>query len=105
MTGNIVEDWSQVIWVVVGILVLCAFALALALPQKTRGAAARNGLRPEADEATSEEIRPDGYIDSFSHEIEEAGGSLPPVMKLAIPVVVIWWIGYVIMNWSSAGGQ
>ena len=105
MTLNLIDDWSQVIWVIVGIVVLCAFALSLALPQKTPGGPGRNGPRPEEDEGSSEEIRPDGFIDSFSQEIEEAGGGLPPVMKLAIPVVLIWWLGYLIMNWSSAGGQ
>ncbi len=106
MTGNLINQSSEIQWVIASVLVLCAFAVALALPQAGRRKSASRGHRPEEDESTSEEIRPDGYIDSFSGEIEEAGGGIPPVMKLAVPVVIIWWLLYIVLNWSSIpGGQ
>lgn len=104
MTGNIVEGWGEIVWVMASIAVLAAFALALALPHSGRRKPASRGHRHEADETGHEEIGPDGYIDSFANEIEEAGGSIPPVVKLAIPVVLLWWLGYIVMNWTAGSG-
>ena len=85
-------------------LALLAFGLTLALPQISRVKPGNGGHRPEAEETEHEEIQPDGYIDSFAGEIEEAGGGLPPVMKLAIPAVLLWWLGYLILNWATISG-
>ncbi|WP_417808757.1 hypothetical protein [Thioclava sp.] len=104
MTGNIVEGWGEIVWVIASIVVLAAFALALALPQSGRRKPASHGHRLKADETGHEEIGPDGYIDTFSNEIEEAGGSVPPVVKLAIPVVLLWWLGYILLNWTTGSG-
>jgi hypothetical protein len=104
MTENVMDFWPEVVWVVGGIVVLLAFGLALALPQISRVKPGSVGHRPEIDETVNEEIGPDGYIDSFANVIEEAGGGLPPVMKVAIPVVLLWWLAYLIFNWAPMSG-
>jgi hypothetical protein len=48
-----------------------------------------------------EEIRGDGLIDSFSGEIEEAGGGMPLVVKIALPGILLWWLIYLIINWAQ----
>jgi uncharacterized membrane protein len=104
MTGNLVEGWGEIIWVIASIAILVAFAVALALPQSGGRKPASRGHRHKGDETGEEEIRPDGYIDSFANEIEEAGGSIPPVVKLAVPVVLLWWLGYIALNWTTGSG-
>ncbi len=104
MTENVMDFWPEVVWVVGGIVVLLAFGLTLAVPQISRVKPGGGGHRPESDETEHEEIRPDGYIDSFAQDIEEAGGGLPPIMKVAIPVVLLCWLGYLIFNWTPMSG-
>ncbi len=104
MTENVIDLWSEVVWVVGGILVLAVFGLALSLPQIARRRPGSQGHRPESEQTVHEDIQPDGYIDSFANEIEEAGGGLPPVMKVAVPVVILCWLAYLILNWTPTGG-
>jgi hypothetical protein len=91
---------AEVIAVVSGIIVLGLFALAIALPQGSKPSPGHKGHRSIEDDTGQEEIRGDGYIDSFAGEIEEAGGGLPPVVKLALPGVLLWWLIYLIINWQ-----
>ena len=104
MTRNVMDFWNEVIWIGGGVFVLLVFALALALPQNSRIPPASGGHRPRHAQPETEEISPDGYIDSFANEIEEAGGGLPPVMRLAIPGVLLWWLGYLVVNWTPGAG-
>jgi hypothetical protein len=100
MTQNVMELWPQIIAVAGGALVLLLFALAIALPHRPKVLPGSSGHRTMDEEAGHEEIRPDGYIDSFAKEIEEAGGGLPTVVKLALPGVLLWWLIYLIINWT-----
>jgi hypothetical protein len=100
MTQNVMQLGPQVIGVVVSVLVLFLFALTVALPHRPRTLPGSKGHRDPGDLPGHEEIRPDGYIDSFAKEIEEAGGSLPLIVKLAIPGVLLWWLLYLILNWA-----
>jgi len=101
MTQNVMELWPEIIGVVGGALVLFLFALAIALPHRSKVLPGSSGHREADDETEHEEIRPDGYIDSFAKEVEEAGGGLPTVVKLALPGVLLWWLIYLIVNWSQ----
>lgn len=101
MTQNVMELWPQIIAVAGGALVLLLFALAIALPHRPKVLPGSEGHREAGDEAEHEEIRPDGFIDSFAREIEEAGGGLPVVVKLALPGVLLWWLIYLIVNWMQ----
>lgn len=99
MTQNLLLIWPKIFSVVGAMAVLFVFALAIGLPSRSRTLPGSRGHRDANDEGMHEEIRPDGYIDSFSKEIEEAGGSLPLVVKIAIPVVLLTWLLYLIFNW------
>jgi len=100
MTQNVLQLVPQVIGIVISALVLFVFALTIALPHRPKVLPGSSGHRDLADQSVHEEIRPDGYIDSFGKEIEEAGGALPLVVKLAIPGILLWWLLYLILYWA-----
>ncbi len=99
MTQNLLLLWPKIFSVVGAMLALFVFALAIGMPSHSRTLPGSRGHREIHDEGLHEEIRPDGYIDSFSKEIEEAGGGLPLAVKIAIPLIVITWLLYLILNW------
>jgi hypothetical protein len=101
VTQNVTELWAQILAVAGGAAVLLLFALAIALPHRPRTLPGSQGHREPGDEAEHEEIRPDGYVDSFGGEIEEAGGGLPWVVRLALVGVILWWLAYLILNWTQ----
>jgi hypothetical protein len=100
MTQNVMQLGAQVIGVAISALVLFLFALTVALPYRPKALPGSKGHREAADQPVHEEIRADGYIDSFAKEIEEAGGALPLIVKIAIPGVLLWWLLYLILNWA-----
>ena len=100
MTDNILQMWPEILAVVGGSVIIFLFALAMGLPHHPKVLPGSSGHRPSDETGGDEEIRADGYIDSFAGEIEEAGGSMPPVVKLALPGILIWWLLYLILNWT-----
>jgi len=101
MTENALELWPEIFAVISGIFVLTVFALTLAIPHHARVKPGSRDHRDEEDHQGDEEIRPDGYIDSFAGTIEEAGGGLPPVVWVAVVGVLLWWLVYLVINWSA----
>jgi len=100
MTVNEFSVWLEILGIVGGALVLLIFGLAIVLPGRPTVEPGSSGHRDEDDDA-HEEIRPDGYIDSFAGVIEEAGGGLPLVVKIALPGIILWWLIYLIVNWMA----
>ena len=100
MTQTAFNLWGEILGVAGGAFVLLLFGLTLALRQRSAASAGGRGHRPIEDQGEHEEIRPDGYIDSFANVIEEAGGKLPPVVQLALPAILLWWLIYLILNWT-----
>jgi hypothetical protein len=100
MTQNVMQLGPEIIAVAGGIAVLLLFALAIALPSRPKTLPGSRGHREASEETVHEEIRADGYIDSFAKDIEEAGGGLPVVVKLALPGVLLAWLLYLILNWT-----
>ena len=100
MTDNVLQLWPEILAIVGASVVLFLFALALGLPNRPKTLPGSSGHRSLDESGEHEEIRADGYIDSFAGEIEEAGGSMPPVVKLALPGILIWWLLYLIFNWA-----
>ncbi|MFN2136200.1 MAG: hypothetical protein ACK2UK_09615 [Candidatus Promineifilaceae bacterium] len=100
MTENVLQIWPEIWAVLGGIFILLVFALALAVPQRPKTLPGSQGHRLEDDD-DAEEIRADGYIDSFAKDIEEAGGGMPPIVKLALPGIILWWLIYLVLNWSA----
>lgn len=100
MTQNVMQLWSEILAVAAGALILLLFALTVSLPHRPKVLPGSSSHRKEEEEGLHEEIRPDGYIDSFNKTIEEAGGALPWIVRLALPGIVIWWLIYLILNWT-----
>jgi hypothetical protein len=100
MTQNVLQLWPQILWLAGGALVLLIFGLAIALPPSMQHLPGSSGHRAEEDHGEHEEIHPDGYIDSFSKEIEEAGGGLPLAVRIALPGVLACWLLYLILYWN-----
>lgn len=100
MTLNVLNLWGEIIAVAVGAFILLLFAIALVLGHRPTVPPGSRGHRPEEDSAEHEVIRPDGYIDSFARDIEEAGGGLTPVVKIAAVGILGWWLVYIIVNWA-----
>lgn len=104
MTQNVLQTGPEIWGVVSGAVALFIFALFFAIPHRAKALPGRHGHRDKLDEpgdGMTEEIWPDGYIDSFAGEIEEAGGGMPPLIKVVLPGVLLWWLIYLILNWNG----
>ena len=101
MTQNVLQFWPEVMAVLGGIFVLIIFAIILAVPHRAKTLPGSKGHRSQDGEEDYEEIRADGYIDSFANEIEEAGGGMPLIVKIALPGIILWWLIYLILNWTA----
>jgi hypothetical protein len=97
MTVNVLNIPGEIIAVAIGAGILLVFAITLILGRVPRVPPGSRGYRPE-DENEPEVVRPDGYIDSFAHDIEEAGGSL--IVWVAVVGILGWWLIYLIVNWQ-----
>lgn len=120
MTANTLNVTGEIIGIVLGAAFMLLFGIAIALPYVPWQQAARRGHRQtEHGEAQHEGfrrrqrgepspedveiIKPDGYIDSFAGEIEEAGGGLPPVVWVVIVTILIAYVAYAIIFWAPRG--
>ena len=74
MTENALELWPEIFAVLAGVIVIFLFALTIAISHRVKTQPGSSGHRPKDEDEGHEEIRPDGYIDSFAGTIEEAGG-------------------------------
>ena len=99
MTMNVLNLWWEIIAVVSGAVILLAFGIALIMGHLPDVPPGSRGVRQD-DDGGSETVQPDGYIDSFAGVIQEAGGSLTPVVKLAAIGIIGWWLLYLILNWQ-----
>lgn len=100
MTQNVLQLWPEILAVIGWGLALILFAVTMGMPHRPKRRPGREGHRGAEHRAENEAIHPDGYIDSFAGDIEEAGGGMPPVLKLVLPGVLLWWFLYMVFNWS-----
>lgn len=100
MTENILHLWPEILGVIGWSIVLLIFALTLGLPHRSKVLPGSSGHRAAEESGEDEEIRADGYIDGFAGEIEEAGGGMPPVVKLVLPGILLWWLLYLVFYWA-----
>lgn len=113
MTANTLNIYGELFGILGGAGILLLAGITLGLPHLSGVLAARRGHRQgsradsEHMEAESEQggevVKPDGYIDSFAGLIEEAGGDMPPVVRIALWGVLLWWLLYLVMFWSPKG--
>jgi hypothetical protein len=99
MPLNTLDVLNEAWWVGAGAVVLLLFSVLVAIKHRPDVLPGSQGYR-DPDTEGHEEIRADGYIDSFAGVIEEAGGGLPPLLKLALPGILIWFVIYLIVGLS-----
>lgn len=97
MTANSLVIGGEALGIALGGFILLLFGVALGIPHRSIKPSGGKGHREEHGE--HETVSPDGYIDGFAGVIEEAGGSLTAVVRLALPGVLLWWLIYMIVNW------
>jgi hypothetical protein len=113
MTANISNIWGEIISIVASgviLLIFCVFFTSFTSDrQTTPGSSGRRKTQQEQagydkgeDDKGSEEVQADGYIDSFAGEIEESGGGPPMLVKIALIGIPLWWLLYLLLNWSQA---
>lgn len=101
MTANAMNVWGEIIGIAVGAGGLMLFGILTALMvRRPRVPPGSKGRREKSDQGTYETIAADGYIDSFAGVIEEAGGALPPLVVVSLIAIPVWWLAYMIINWS-----
>jgi len=96
MPLNVQDFWHQIMMMAGGVIVLTVFAVTLGMKHRPKIRPAGKGHREEESDS-EESIRPDGYIDSFAGTIEEAGGGMPPIVKVFLPGILLWWLAYLII--------
>ena len=102
MPDNVLRIGPEIYAVVAGMVVLLGASLAFAFKYSaTSDKAGVRGTRP-ADQVKEAEIaRPDGFIDSFSGVISEAGGGIPFMATVIILVVLVSYFAYLFVNWRG----
>jgi hypothetical protein len=100
MTENVLNVWTEVVWIGVGAAILLIFGITIAIRHRPKTPPGSSGHRSEEETPEHTVVQPDGYIDSFAGVIEEAGGGTPPVVVWFIPIVLLWWLVYLITNWQ-----
>jgi hypothetical protein len=100
MPENVLNVWTEIVWIGVGALLLLIFAITMAIRHSPKTPPGSSGHRPEGEAPDETIVRPDGYIDSFAGVIEEAGGGTPPIVKWFIPIILLWWLIYLITRWQ-----
>jgi hypothetical protein len=99
MTVHGLNALTELLGMIGAVLVIGVFTFALSVKHKPSIRPGSKGHRDDGD-AEHERIRADGYIDSFSREIEEAGGGLPLVVQLSTVGFFVWFLLYLILFWS-----
>jgi hypothetical protein len=99
MTVHGIDSFAEMLGIIGAIVAIGVFTFALAVRHRPSVLPGSKGHRVIADDE-HERISADGYIDSFSKDIEEAGGGLPLVVRLSIVIFLAWFLVYLIRFWS-----
>jgi hypothetical protein len=101
MTVHGINSVAELLGIIGAVVALTIFAFALAVRHRPKVLPGSGGHR-DIEDAEHERIRADGYIDSFSREIEEAGGGLPLIVRLAVILFLAWFVLYLVLFWSPS---
>ncbi len=100
MPKNVLDVWGEIMAISIGTVVLVLAALVFSFKHRARTQPGSSGHRPDGQVEDAERISPDGYIDSFSGLIEEAGGGLPPIGWVIIGVILASYVAYLVLFWA-----
>jgi hypothetical protein len=102
MPDNVLRIGPEIFSVLAWTVVLMAAALVFAFKYRaTSDKAGASGTRPTSEAHKGEIVRPDGFIDSFSGVISEAGGGVPLTATIIMIAVFAMWLLYLILNWKG----
>lgn len=102
MPDNVLNVGPEVFSVIAWTVVLLAAALTFAFKyHATSDKAGVRGTRPAEEAQKGEIVRPDGFIDSFSGVISEAGGGVPITATIIMIAIFATWLLYLILNWKG----
>ena len=102
MPDNVLRVGPELFSVLAWTIVLFGAALTFAFKYRaTSDKAGVRGTRPAAEAQKGEIVRPDGFIDSFSGVISEAGGGVPITATIIMLVVLATWFFYLVLNWKG----
>jgi hypothetical protein len=101
MTQNATQIVPEIIWITVGFGILLLFGVAIAVRTRRDALPGSRGRREASGKLDVEEIRPEGFIESFSNDVDSGRAGLPLVLKIAVPGVLLWWLLYLIFNWTQ----
>ncbi len=102
MPDNVLQLGPELFSVIAGTIVLLGAALAFAFKYRaTSDKAGERGHRPADQTREAEIARPDGFIDSFSGVISEAGGGIPFMASIIMVTALISWLVYLIVFWKG----
>ena len=102
MPDNVLQIGPEIFSVIAGTIVLFGAALAFAFKYRaTAEKAGASGHRPAGQMEDAEIVRPDGFIDSFSGVISEAGGGIPFMASVIMIVALVSWFVYLIAFWRG----
>lgn len=102
MPDNVLQLGPEIFAVIAGTIVLLGAALSFAFKYRaTSDKAGERGHRPADRTSEAEIARPDGFIDSFSGIISEAGGGLPFMASIIMVTVLVSWLVYLIAFWKG----
>jgi hypothetical protein len=86
--------------VLAGTIVLFGASLAFAFKHRaTHADAGSSGHRSADAEEDTERVSPDGFIDSFSGVVSEAGGGMPIIGWVIIGTVAVCYFVYLFIHW------
>lgn len=112
MTANVLNIWGEIISITASGLILLIFGVFFSSYSSHHKTPAASSGRRETrdnqvghevveDDRHSEKVQADGFIDSFAGEIEESGGGPTTLVKIALIGIPLWWLLYLILNWSQ----
>lgn len=102
MPDNVLQIGPELFSVLAGTIVLLGAALSFAFKyHATTDKAGASGHRPDEQAKEAELTRPDGFIDSFSGVISEAGGGIPFMASIIMITVLVAWLAYLILFWRG----
>ncbi|MHB9032208.1 MAG: hypothetical protein ACYC6L_04065 [Anaerolineae bacterium] len=101
MTLNVLDIPGEINGIVFGAIALLLFGILFALNRRVQTLPGSSLERKGKGSTTeTETIKTDQFIDSFNSEVDAARAKLPWLILVAVPAVILWWLGYLIYYWA-----
>lgn len=103
MPENVLQVGPQIFSIVIGTFVFLGAAIVFAFKYRAVSArkAGERGHRPAEEIGESEQVSPDGFIDTFAGVVSEAGGSMSFTGWLIMGVTLVSYFIYLFVYWKQ----